>query len=110
MSDLTIEQIMTNTPKVFKASAAEGVNTVVQFNFTGAEASEWFVTVKDGSCTSEKGTTASPNMTMTIDSQDYINIISGTLNPMNAFMQGKVKVSGDMMMAMKFPTFFDMRG
>ncbi|HNB54692.1 MAG TPA: SCP2 sterol-binding domain-containing protein [Anaerolineales bacterium] len=110
MSDLTIEQIMTNTPKVFKASAAEGVNTVVQFNFTGAEAAQWFVTIQNGTCASEKGTSGSPNMTMTIDSQDYIDIISGKMNAMNAFMQGKVKVSGDMMMAMKFPTFFDMRG
>jgi len=110
MSDLTIEQIMTNTPRVFKPEAAEGVSTVVQFNFTGAEASEWYVSVQDGQCTSEKGTASSPNMTMTIDSQDYIKIISGELNAMNAFMQGKVKVSGDMMMAMKFPTFFEMRG
>ena len=53
MSNLTIEQIMTNTPKVFKPEAAEGVNTVVQFNFTGAEASEWFVSIQDGQCTSE---------------------------------------------------------
>ncbi len=109
MSDLTIEQIMSNTPKVFKASAAEGVNTIVQFNFTGAEAAEWFVTIQNGQCASEKGTSPTPNMTMTIDSQDYIDIIGGKLNAMNAFMQGKVKVSGDMMMAMKFPTFFEMR-
>jgi len=109
MSDLTIEQIMTNTPKVFKPEAAEGVNTVVQFNFTGAEVSEWVVTIQDGTCTSEKGTAPSPNMTMTIDSQDYVDIISGKQNAMTAFMQGKVKVSGDMMMAMKFPTFFEMR-
>jgi len=110
MSDLTIEQIMTNTPRVFKPEAAEGVNTVVQFNFTGAEASEWFVAVQDGQCTSERGTASSSNMTMTIDSQDYIDIISGKSNAMNAFMQGKVKVAGDMMMAMKFPTFFELRG
>lgn len=110
MSDLTIEQIMTNTPKVFKKDAAEGVNTIVQFNFTGTEAAEWFVTINDGTCTSEKGQASAPNMTMTIDSQDYVDIISGKLNAMSAFMQGKVKVSGDMMMAMKFPTFFAMGG
>ena len=110
MSDLTIEQIMSNTPKVFKPDAAEGVNTVVQFNFTGAETSEWVVSILDGKCTSEKGIASTPNMTMTIDSQDYIKIVAGELNAMNAFMQGKVKVSGDMMMAMKFPTFFEMRG
>lgn len=109
MSELTIEQIMLNTPKAFKPEAAEGVDATVQFNFTGPQASEWILFIKDGRCVAEPGVADSPSMTMTIDSQDYIDIITGKLNAMQAFMGGKVKVTGDMMLAMKFPTFFEMR-
>ncbi len=110
MSDLTIQQVMENTPKVFQPAAAEGVNAVVQFHFTGAEASDWVLTIAEGQCTTQPGQHDSPTMTMTIDSQDYLDIISGKLNAMSAFMQGKVKVKGDMGLAMKFPTFFKMSG
>jgi putative sterol carrier protein len=108
MSDLSIETVMNNTPKVFKPEMAEGVDAVVQFHFTGDEASDWVVTIKNGECGVQEGINAAPNMTMTVDSQDYLDIVSGKKNAMQAFMQGKVKVSGDMALAMKFSSFFEM--
>ena len=110
MSELTIEQVMENTPKVFKAEEAEGVDAVVQFEFTGDEVSEWYVVIKEGKCSVGRGQTEDPTMKMTVDSQDYLDIIGGKLNAMSAFMQGKVQVKGDMSLAMKFPTYFATRG
>lgn len=108
MNDMTIDMVMRSTPKVFKPAAAEGVEAVVQFHFTGDEASEWIVSIKNGECDVKEGVNPTPNMTMTVDSQDYLDIISGKKNAMQAFMQGKVKVSGDMSLAMKFPSYFEM--
>ncbi|MEL4180476.1 SCP2 sterol-binding domain-containing protein [Roseateles sp. PN1] len=39
--------------------------------------------------------------TVAITRENLIALLSGELNPMNAFMMGKVKVSGDMGVAMK---------
>jgi putative sterol carrier protein len=47
-----------------------------------------------------------PNMTMTAAASDYIDLINGVLNPMQAFMQGKIKIQGDMSLAMKLQTLF----
>ena len=39
--------------------------------------------------------------TMTLDSDDFVKLFMGQLNPTQAFMGGKLKIKGDMMMAMK---------
>ncbi|MEM6317239.1 MAG: SCP2 sterol-binding domain-containing protein [Bacteroidota bacterium] len=39
--------------------------------------------------------------TITVDKDDFIALTNGDLNPMMAFMGGKIKVDGDMSVAMK---------
>ena len=38
---------------------------------------------------------------MTLDSADFLKMFQGELNPTSAFMGGKLKIKGDVMMAMK---------
>jgi putative sterol carrier protein len=40
---------------------------------------------------------------------DYLSMMSGELNAMQAFMMGKLRVSGDMGLATKLQTVFSMR-
>ena len=39
--------------------------------------------------------------TMILDSDDFVALFMGQLNPTQTFMGGKLKVKGDMMVAMK---------
>jgi len=103
---LTIAQVMENTPKVFVPEAAVGVEATVQFDITGREASKWALAIKDGKCTVEQAEIASPTMVMTIDTDDYLDIIEGKSDAMKAFMGGKIRVKGNMMMAMNFAKYF----
>ena len=97
----TINEIMTKTiKKAFVPANAAGVNTVMQFDFTGPQASHWIVTVKDQTLETSQGTHPDPAMTMTVDSDDYVKIVNGELDSSMAFMKGKVKVSGDMGVAL----------
>jgi putative sterol carrier protein len=43
--------------------------------------------------------------TVTITKENFRALVKGDLNPMTAFMMGKVKVSGDMGVAMKLQSF-----
>ena len=38
---------------------------------------------------------------MTMTSEDFVKMFKGELNPTQAFMSGKLKIKGDMMIAMK---------
>ena len=77
---LTIETLMSKMPGAFLPEKAAGLEAVIQFNFTGTEAGEWFAVVKDGKVTTEKGTHPSPKMTLTADSEDYVKIFTGELD------------------------------
>jgi putative sterol carrier protein len=47
-------------------------------------------------------------MTLRADSQDYKDIILGKLDPMTAFMQQKVKLTGNLNMALGLTKYFKM--
>jgi len=108
MADITVEKLMSRMPKAFKPENAQGVDTVLQYHLTGAEAGDWYVVIKDGQCEVFKGQHENPKMTLTADSQDYVDLFTGKANAMQSFMQGKLKLSGDLNLAMKLPNFFKM--
>ena len=45
-------------------------------------------------------------LTLTADGGDFLQLITGELNAMSAFAQGKVKLKGDLSLAMKLMDFF----
>ena len=107
---LTITELMERMPDAFVPEKAEGVDASIQFHFTGEEASDWYVTIKDGACTPSEGLVDDPTLGLTVASQDYIDMVSGKLDAMAAFMQGKLKLQGDINLAMKMVGFFDLSG
>jgi putative sterol carrier protein len=108
---LTIADIMTKMPGAFVPEKAAGVNAIIHFKFSGAEAGDWGAVIKDGRCEVAQGIPQDkPTMTLSADSGDYIKLITGELDPMKAFMQGKIKLQGDMMVAMKLTQMFRLRG
>lgn len=110
MSDeITVAELMNRMPKAFIPESAAGVDAVIQFSLTGEEGGDWYATIRDQTCTVEEGTTSNPTMTLRADAQDYKNIILGKLDPMAAFMQQKVKLSGNLNMALALTKYFKMR-
>jgi putative sterol carrier protein len=103
---ITIKELFGRMPSAFMPDKAGDMDAVIQFKLSGEEASEWFVTIKNQTCKVDEGVHENPTMTLSADSQDYKDIVTGKLNPMNAFMQGKVKLQGNLNLAMKFAEIF----
>lgn len=106
----TIKELFESMPKAFDPEKAPGINAVVQISLTGDEAADYYVSIADGKCEVNEGEHESPTATLKMDSGDYVNLVSGKLNPMMAFSQGKIKISGDMGLLLKFQNFFDLSG
>lgn len=84
-------------------SAAETLNAVFQFDISGAEGGTWVIDARPGKDSGfvTQGPSSDAQCTITISDSDWVGLTSGKLNPMNAFMMGKIKISGDMGLAMK---------
>ncbi len=109
MSEITVKELMDRMPKAFLPEKAKGVDAVIQYHLTGEEGGDWIITIKDGKCTVEEGVTENPTLTLEADAQEYKDIILGKLDGMSAFMQGKLKLKGNLNLAMKLTSFFKLR-
>jgi len=109
VDEITIEELMNRMPKAFLPDKAGDVEAVIQYHLTGEEAGDWVVRIGDGKCEVEQGTTEDATMTLRADSQDYKDIILGNLDPMTAFMQQKVKLTGNLNMALGLTKYFKLR-
>jgi len=102
----SVAEIFQMMPNRFNAQAAQGVNATYQFDLTGDNGGTYHVKIANGACQVEKGPAASANITITMAAQDYIDMINGKLNPQMAFMGGKLKIKGDMSLALKMQQIF----
>ena len=109
MPDLSISEFMTRMAAALVPEKAAGIDAAIQLKLTGAQAAEWVATIKDAKCTVSQGTAPAPKLTVSADSADFIKIFSGQMDGMQAFMQGKLKVTGDMSLAMKLMGLFKMK-
>ena len=103
---MTPQEIFDQMAANVNPDAAKGMNSTIQFNLSGDNGGQWYVAVKDGKAEVSKGTAPSANMTLSMTAADYVDMIMGKLNGQMAFMSGKLKIAGDMGLAMKMQTLF----
>lgn len=106
---MTVDESFEAMPRVFNPAAAAGMNKTFQWNITGEEAGKYAVKIDNSQCSIIPGGVEKPDITFTVSDKDWLAITEGKLDPMNAFMTGKLKLTGDMMLAMKVPNLFPTR-
>ena len=100
--DVVIEQM----PQHLDAAKAGATNATVQFDLSGDKGGKWWIKIHDGVAESGKGEVENPNLTLLASADDYVKIALGQMDGTAAFMQGKLKIKGDMGLAIKFQTLF----
>ena len=92
----------------FRADKAAGTNAVIQYDISGDGGGTWHAIIKDGACAVNQGPGTNPNLTLQMASQDWLDMLSGKQSGQMLFMSGKLKVKGDMGLAMKLGSLFSM--
>lgn|SRR5215813_5701077 len=75
-------------------------------------ATQYYFTVANEAIDVQHGKHASPDITIAMRESDYLDMINGKLNGPWALMTGKLKIDGDIMLALKLQNIFphDRRG
>lgn len=74
--------------------------------FKVTDEGEWLVEVRNGVVTVSDGAGRTADVTIEVSSAVFDRIASGQQNPATAYMTGKLKVSGDMNVALKLQKLF----
>ncbi len=105
----TNEEIVGLFPQMaeqFIPEKAQGVSAVIQFELSGDNGGDFWLRIDDGTCESGQGKIDDPKMTLRAAADDWYAVATGETNAMQAFMSGKIKIAGDMSLAMKMQTMF----
>jgi putative sterol carrier protein len=93
-------------PTRFNKEAAKGLDAIYQFDLSGDGGGKWQVIIKDQTVQVKEGANPSPNITISMTAQDYLDMLSGKLNGQVAFMSGKLRIAGDMGLALRMQSLF----
>lgn len=87
-----IQETMTAMIDNFEPGKADGVNEIILIDLAGENGGKYWLKIADQQVEAGDGDVANPSMTMRLSADDFYKLIKGELNPMTAFMMGKVKV------------------
>ena len=104
---LQARQLVEAMPSAFLPQKAGQSKVVVQFNLDGDGGGEWVLDVADGKCTVREETAAEPDVTLAMAAGDFVALYENQLNPIQAFMGGKIKVTGNVGLVMQLLNWLD---
>lgn len=87
-------------------SKLASMDKVVMFDLAGEGGGQWTATISDGTIELVEGAAPPPDTTFKMKADVFLGIVNGKINPVAAFMQGKVRVQGDMSVAMRLQSLF----
>lgn len=96
--------IIENLKSKFNPDAAAGLDLTYQFDIEDGE--NYHLVVKDQTCDVKAGNADEPDCTLIMNTDTLKGIVSSETDGMQAFMAGKVRAEGNMMLAMKLSELF----
>lgn len=95
--------------EAFRADKAKGDKALLAFELGGEGGGSFWMQVVDGNLTTGAGAApGEPDLILRASAEDFLKIMNREMNPMTAFMSGKVKAERNMGMAMKLMAWFGM--
>lgn len=106
MKAASIKEFFLQLPEKLDADAAEDVEAVYQFDLSGIQGGQYIVTICEGVCRVTEGIHDDPHVILSMAGEDCIKVLNGQLSGPQAAMSGRIKISGDIGLAMQLKALF----
>lgn len=104
---LKTKEMMRKMEDSFLPKKAGATKALIQLELTGQDSGLWVVDVANGECRIREQEAKRPDATITMDAEDFAALYHEQLNPIQAFMGGKVRVRGNVGLAMQLLNWFE---
>lgn len=104
----SIQEFFDGLKAKLTAEKCAGINAAFQFNATGDGGGEYCVKIANGAAEVAAGKTDNPTIVLTASTADWLALMNGEMNGQTAFLTGKLKIQGDVTLAMKLESLFDL--
>jgi putative sterol carrier protein len=84
----------------------KGITMTVHFEFLGKEEVSVTLVISDGKLQIQEGIVGNADLRVHSDSQSWIQIVNGEMQPAAAMMSGKLKIDGSHELLQQFQQFF----
>ncbi len=91
---------------MFNSQAAGNLKVTIQFEVTGKQSGNWFLSIENGKCVFHEGKVNDPNLTIRTPSEVWLAIANKELDGQQAFMEGKYTATGDISLLMRMRGLF----
>ncbi|MGD8735655.1 MAG: SCP2 sterol-binding domain-containing protein [Anaerolineae bacterium] len=102
-----VKKLIEAMPTAFRPEKAGGAKAVIQLDLTGEHGGMWVLHVEDGACHVLSEPPSSPGVKVTMDADDFVALYRGNLDPIKAFMTGKVKIAGNVGLVAQMLQWFE---
>jgi len=106
-TEKVLSQIFEYMAGRFQPDRAGNQSAVIGWDITSPEGTHSYqLKVADGTCTVTPGSAEPARVTLGMALPDFLRFLTGQMDGMQAFMTGKLKLSGDMMFAQSMQAWF----
>lgn len=98
MAAVTAAQLLQSVSQRFIKDKAQGVSLTFHFIISGNNAGNYTISIANGQCSVTEGLLGVADCVVETDADTYVGLETGSVNPQEALMQGRVKVSNLMHM------------
>ena len=102
----TPQQALDKRQDAFQGDKAKGVHASYQWELSGPNGGEWWLSVNDGTYKMGRGKIDNPNVTFAASDEDWVAMSNKTLKVQWAYLTGRLKIQGSHSLVKKLDEIF----